>query len=184
MKKVDLNKYDNSWYSIGASYPKQLLWYFINILIFMNPLFPFSSIKGKILRLFGAKIGLNFYIKPRVNIKYPWFLDVGNYVSIGEGVWIDNLCQVKMGNHVCISQDAYILTGNHNYKKTGFDLILGEIKIDDGVWIGAKSVVCPGVKCGSHSILTVGSIAISNLEEYGIYQGNPAVFKKKRLIEE
>ena len=67
-----------------------------------------------------------------------------------------------------------LLTGNHNYKKETFDLIVKDILLEDGVWIGAKSVVCPGVHCGVNSILTAGSIATSHLNSDMIYQGNPA----------
>lgn len=101
---------------------------------------------------------------------------------IGEGVWIDNLGKVKIGNNVCISQGAMLLTGNHNYKKESFDLIVGDITLEDGVWVGAKSVVCPGVTMKSHSILTVGSVLTKDAEEYGIYQGNLAVMVKKRVF--
>jgi putative colanic acid biosynthesis acetyltransferase WcaF len=75
-----------------------------------------------------------------------------------------------------------LLTGNHNYKKTTFDLMVGEIVLHDGVWIGAKAVVCPGVTCHEHSVLSVGSIANSDLEARGIYQGNPAQKVKERVI--
>jgi putative colanic acid biosynthesis acetyltransferase WcaF len=108
---------------------------------------------------------------------------VGSNVWIGEGVWIDNLVDVKIRNNVCLSQGSYILTGSHDYKKSTFDLILGPIVLEDGVWIGAKSTVCPGVTCSEHSVLALGSVATTNLIKYGIYQGNPAVFKRKRLIE-
>ena len=121
------------------------------------------------------QIGKGVVIKPSVNIKYPWKLIVGDHVWIGENVWIDNLAEVFISDNVCISQGAMLLTGNHNYKLSTFDLIIGTITLEDGVWIGAKSVVCPGVKCASHSVLTVGSIATKNLEPYIIYQGNPAI---------
>jgi putative colanic acid biosynthesis acetyltransferase WcaF len=58
------------------------------------------------------------------------------------------------------------------------------VVIEDGVWIGAKTVVCSGVICHNHSILTVGSVATKNLEPYVIYQGNPAVAIRKRVITE
>ena len=141
-----------------------------------------SSIRIKILRTFGSTIGNGVVIKPNVNIKYPWFLTIGNDCWIGEDVWIDNLAQVSIGNNVCLSQGAYLLTGSHDYKKEAFDLMLGKIVLEDGVWIGAKSVVCPNVTCKSHSVLAVGSIATSDLDAYGIYQGNPALFKRRREI--
>jgi putative colanic acid biosynthesis acetyltransferase WcaF len=150
------------------------LWYLVNALFFTNYVFPFSAIKVILLRAFGAKIGNGVVIKPNVNIKYPWLLEIGDHVWIGEQVWIDNLAKVVIGNHVCISQGALLLCGNHNYKKPSFDLIVGKITIEEGAWIGAKSVVCPDVIVHSHAILAVGSVATKNLEPYGIYQGNPA----------
>jgi len=51
------------------------------------------------------------------------------------------------------------------------------------VWIGAKSVVCPGITCKLHSILSVGSVASTNMEPYGIYQGVPAIEIRKRVVE-
>ena len=35
-------------------------------------------------------------IKQRVNVKYPWKLEVGDFSWIGEDVWIDNLATVKI----------------------------------------------------------------------------------------
>lgn len=181
MSETRLNSFDNSWYKPGG-HLKRLLWYFINILFFQNPFFPFVSIKRTILRLFGARIGKGVIVKPNVNIKYPWFLEIGDYSWIGEGVWIDNLTQVSIGANCCVSQGALLLSGNHNYKKESFDLILKSIVLEEGVWIGANSVVTQGVRCKSHSLLVVGSVASANLESYTIYRGNPAKAVKERVI--
>ena len=181
MNKTALNTFDNSWYNPGSPL-KRILWYFTNILFFQNPFFLFIGVKVFLLRVFGAEIGKGVVIKPNVNIKYPWFLIIGDYVWIGEAVWIDNLDIVEIGSHSCISQGALILSGNHHYKKSSFDLALKPIIIEDGVWIGAKAMVTQGVRCGSHSILAVGSIASNNLEAYKMYRGNPAIAIKDRRI--
>ncbi|AHM58657.1 acyl transferase [Flammeovirgaceae bacterium 311] len=179
---VRLDLYDNSWYSTGAGKLKSILWYIVNALIFINPILPVSSIKVSLLRLFGANIGEGVVIKPGVNIKFPWRLTIGNWVWIGERVWIDNLVEVSIGDHVCISQGTMLLTGNHNYKKQTFDLMVDPIVIENGCWIGAKSTVCPGIVCGSHSVLAVGSIATASLEPWTIYQGNPAKAVRTRTV--
>ena len=181
MKQVNLNKFDNSLYK-PASKLKIILWYVTNMFIFKTMLPIPSSMKLKVLRLFGSTVGNSVVIKPNINIKYPWFLTIGDNCWIGEDVWIDNLAQVTIGNNVCLSQGSYLLTGSHDYKKEAFDLMLGEIVLEDGVWIGAKATVCPSVRCKSHSILAVESIATKDLEEYTIYQGNPALLKRKREI--
>ena len=92
----------------------------------------------------------------------------------------DNLDDVTIGSHCCISQGALLLCGNHNYKKESFDLMTGKIILEDGVWIGAKAIVCPNVTCHSNSVLSVGSVATKNLEDDSIYQGNPAVKIRSR----
>jgi putative colanic acid biosynthesis acetyltransferase WcaF len=167
---------------IGASKIKQVLWYLTNVVFFINPLITGSAMKIILLRAFGATVGQGVVIKPSVNIKYPWKLSIGNYSWIGERVWIDNLANVTIGNNTCISQGALLLTGNHNYKRTSFDLMLGPIVLEDGVWIGAKSIVCSGVTCFSHAVLSVQSVATANMDAYCIYQGNPAVKTSAREI--
>jgi len=179
--KTDLNSFNNSWYKPGRKKVVLVLWYFTNLLFFRS-FFPLYGAKRGLLRLFGARVGKGVIIKPHVSIKYPWKLSLGDYAWIGESVWIDNLAQVTLGKNSCVSQGALLLCGNHNYKKSSFDLIVEEIVLEEGAWAGAKTVVCPGVRMGSHSLLTVGSIATSNLEPYFIYQGNPAIKVKERVI--
>jgi putative colanic acid biosynthesis acetyltransferase WcaF len=179
--RTDLSKFNNDWYDPGAGVVMRALWYLTNAL-FLASWLPSSRLKVFLLRRFGASIGRGVVIKPRVNVKYPWRLTVGNHVWIGESVWIDNLADVIVDDHVCLSQGAMLLTGNHNYKSAAFDLIVAPICLESGAWIGAKSIVCPGVCCRSHSVLSVGSVATRDLETYGIYQGNPAVKVRERTI--
>lgn len=179
--KTDLSEYNNDWYKPGTSLLVRAAWYLVNRVFFIS-YFPFYSVKIFFLKMFGARIGKGVIVKPHVNIKYPWRLSIGNYSWIGEGAWIDNLDDVVIGDNCCISQGALILCGNHNYKKPSFDLMMSKIVLEDGVWIGAKSIVCGGVYCKSHAVLAAGSVAVDTLEEYSIYRGNPAVKIKNREI--
>ena len=179
--RVRLAAFDNKWYAPGGKW-KPAAWYFCN-LIFVNTGLPFpSSFKASLLRLFGAEVGRGVVIKPHVNIKFPWLLVIGDDVWIGEGAWIDNLAHVEIGSDVCISQGAYILTGNHDYKSTAFDLVVKPVTIEDGAWIGAKATVCPGVLLGTHAIVTVSSVLAKDGEPYTIYAGNPAQAVRERKI--
>lgn len=181
MSRVNLKNYNNGWYVSGCKV-KIILWTLASALFFRTSLPVPSAIKVAILKLFGACVGNGVVIKPSVNIKYPWKLNIGNYTWIGESVWIDNLDTVNIGNNCCLSQGCYLLTGNHDFTLSSFDLMISEINIKNEAWVGAKSVVCPGVTLQRASILTVGSIATKNLEELGIYQGNPAIKIKERVI--
>jgi Acetyltransferase (isoleucine patch superfamily) len=179
--QTDLSKFRTNGYYPGARW-KILLWYLINYFI-LDSAFPWPyTIKRKLLRLFGAKVGQGVIIKTKVRIKYPWKFKVGNHSWIGESVWIDNLEDVNIGSNVALSQGAMLLTGNHDYSDEAFSYRLGKIVIEDGVWVGARSIVCPGVICKTHSVLTVASIATRDLEKWSIYSGNPAVFVRHRHI--
>lgn len=182
MPKTDLSLYNNAPFHPGGSMLKRLLWFYVNALFLKSSLTPSSAFRIFWLRLFGAKIGRGVIIKPGVNVKYPWHLSVGNYTWIGENAWIDCLVPVKLGNNVCISQGAVLLTGSHDYKKETFDLITDGFVLEDGVWIGACAIVNLGVKAASHAMLTSGSVATKNLEAYSVYQGNPAVKVRDRII--
>lgn len=181
--KTNLSSFNNPEYDAGRSIVVIAVWYIINACVFNSYLFPFYGVKTGILKLFGSKIGTGVLIKPKVNIKYPWKLDIGNHVWIGEKVWIDNLDKVSIGSNVCISQGALILSGNHDYKKSTFDLLTKPIVLEEGVWIGAQTIVTGGVTCKSHSVISAGSILSKDTDAYGIYKGNPAIKIKDRIID-
>lgn len=179
--RSDLSKFNTGDYKPGPK-TKIIVWYLINYFIFNSSLpWPYS-LKIKLLRGFGARVGNGLVIKTNVRIKNPWRLSIGKNCWIGESVWIDNLAEVNIGDNVCLSQGSMLLTGNHNYSHTDFTYRLGSIHIEDGVWIGAKSIVCPGVICKSHSILTVNSVACKNMDPWNIYSGNPALPVRERKM--
>ena len=125
--------------------------------------------------------GLKCLLRTQGDSSYQGFQPQTRHL-IGERVWIDNLDKVVISNDVCISQGAHLLCGNHNYKSTAFDLVIAPIEINSGAWVGAKSIVCPGVKVGTHAILTLGSVAVNDLNPWCIYKGNPAEFSKQRTL--
>ena len=180
-KKVN-NAVYRTTIEIGASRLKQVAWYFTNIIFFMNPFNLLSSPKVFLLKAFGARIGAGVLIKPSVNIKYPWKLQVGDHSWIGEGVWIDNLSDVTIGSSVTLSQGCLLLTGSHDHTRESFDFLSRPIILEDGAWIGARAVVSGGSRCGTHSILGINSVAEGDLEPYTIYKGNPAIPVLRRVI--
>lgn len=181
--KVNLSAFENPEFDRGASRWKEFCWMLVSALFFRHSLALGNGLKIRLLRLFGARVGRGVLIKPGVQIKFPWRLSVGDHSWIGENVWIDNLARVDVGAHVCISQGAYIFTGNHNYKKETFDLMVQAVRIEDGAWVGARAVICPGVAVATHAVVAAGSVATTSPEPYGIYQGNPAVWVRQRIVE-
>jgi putative colanic acid biosynthesis acetyltransferase WcaF len=172
--KVDLSLTSNRDYRPGRPVPVRALWHCLEALTLLNPLVTSYGLKAWILRAFGAEIGPRVVIKPRVHVKHPWRLQVGENSWIGEGVWIDNLVSVRIGRNVCISQGAYICTGNHDWQDPGMGLVAAPIVVEDGVWVGAFSRVAPGLTVGEQAVIALGSVLLSNAEAGGVYQGNPA----------
>ena len=180
--KTDISSYPHLEYAPGSTALIRLIWYFTNILFFMNPLNPVSGLKVRLLRWFGATVGKGVVIKPSVNIKYPWRLRIGDHVWIGEKAWIDNLGDVSIADHCVLSQGSMLLSGSHDFSRTTFNVQVDKIVLEEGVWIGARAIVYMGVTCKSHSILGANSIALRDMEPYAIYYGNPAVKVSERII--
>ncbi len=177
-----LDNYTVGTYTPGATLLRQLLWYFIGSPLFSSYWLPFTGFKVWILRRFGAEIGQQVTIKPGVKIKFPWRLTVGDYVWIGENAWLDNVAPITIESHVCLSQEVYLCTGNHDYRDRNFKLIPAPIHIEQGSWIAARAVVGPGVTVGSGAVLALASVTGRSLQPMTIYAGNPAQQVKKRTI--
>jgi putative colanic acid biosynthesis acetyltransferase WcaF len=182
MSSIDLASFDNSWYRPGRSRLVQGTWFFIGLPILRSAWLPSSGIRRGLLRLFGARVGRGVVVKPGVRVKYPWLLEVGENTWIGEDVWLDNLAWIRIGSNVCISQGAYLCTGNHDWTDPAFGLIVRPVVVHDGAWIGAMAVICPGVEVGVCAVASAGSVVRSNLDAEKIYAGNPAVPIRERKI--
>jgi len=170
----DLSSFSNHWYDPGRGLLVRTLWYFLSLLVLESGWFPLSTPKAWLLRLFGAKVGSGLVVKPHVRIKYPWRLRVGDHCWIGEDVWIDNLDDVVLGDDVCVSQGVYFCTGSHDYRRRTFDLIIRPIELDNGVWIGAKAVLLPGVRVGANSLVAAAATVTKDVPPKAIAAGCPA----------
>jgi putative colanic acid biosynthesis acetyltransferase WcaF len=180
--RTNLAAFDNSWYSPGRGHLTRLLWLVLNR-IFMQTAFPWPSlVKTRVLRMFGASVGRAVVLKPRLNIKYPWNLDIGDHSWIGEDVWIDSLGRVTIGSHVCVSQGAMLETGNHDWSTAGFDLVIRSIVVEDGAWVAVRALLLPGARLRCHSVLGAASVLSGDTDEYAVYVGNPARRLKDRGI--
>jgi putative colanic acid biosynthesis acetyltransferase WcaF len=120
-------------------------------------------------------------IKPRVTIKYPWFLELGDHVWLGEGVWIDNHTRVALGSHVCISQGAYLFTGNHDWNEEHFRFFCHPITVADGVWVGARAIVCPGSVLAPLSVVGAGVVWRGRTAAAAVYTSAPLADSPVRL---
>lgn len=177
-----LDQYSAATFTRGRPLWIEVLWRLLQILFVSSPI-PGSWHRAMLLRLFGARIGKGVTLKPRIRITFPWRLEVGDHAWIGEAAWLDNLMDVRIGEHCCISQEVYLCTGNHDWRSPTFELDAKPISVMSHAWIGARAVIGPGVVIQEGVVLTLGSVATRDLNSWGIYQGNPAHLIKRRELE-
>lgn len=153
---MDLKKYNVPLWYKAPNLIYRFSWIVVSLVFFESGI-PFSSFVYRcFLKIYGANISKGVVIKPGVKIKFPKKLTIGEYSWIGERVWIDNLDHVYIGRNCCVSQGAYLLTGNHNFKKPNFDLITSPIYIEDQVWLGAFTKIAPGTLIRKNVVVGMG----------------------------
>jgi putative colanic acid biosynthesis acetyltransferase WcaF len=179
---IDLSSPDNSELVRGAPLWFEALWYFLGLPLLRSHLITSSAFRYWLLRLFRAKVGKGVYIKPGLRVKFPWYLQVGDFAWLGEDLWIDNLAHVEIESHCCLSQGVYLCTGNHDWSSPNMRLFRRPIVCERGSWIGAKAILCPGVTIGAGAIVTAGTVVTKDVPPMEIHAGNPAQFTKKRIL--
>ena len=104
----------------------------------------------------GLVVGRNFKILPGVTIDWShcWLVRIGDDVTLAPGVRL-------------IAHDASMKT-HLGYAR------IGKIEIGDRVFIGAGSIVLPGVRIGSDTIIGAGSVVSRSIPEGVVAYGNPA----------
>lgn len=171
----DLSLYDNSDFDRGAPRWKEALWV-LAAGVFLRGAFPWpSAVRVALLRAFGARVGRKVFVREAVYVSFPWRLEIGDHVWIGEGVGILSLAMVRIESNVCISQRAYLCTGSHDHRRADFPLRTAPITLRAGCWVAAAAFVGPGVEVGAGAVVSAGSVVHRDVAPGAVVQGNPAV---------
>ena len=69
-----------------------------------------------------------------------------------------------------------VLTAAHDFESgaTSRQESYATTTIEDGVWIGARSVVLPGVRVGEGCVIAAGAVVAADCAPFGMYGGVPA----------
>jgi acetyltransferase-like isoleucine patch superfamily enzyme len=129
------------------------------------------------------KIGGKCKVQDHVYIGNGKNIEIGDFCRINEYVKLDN---VKIGNYVMVARYVTFLGKTHNYSSTETPMILqGEKEaeqtiVEDDVWIGANSIIMPGLKISRGTIIGAGAVLTKDTEPLSIMAGVPAILVRKR----
>jgi len=112
-----------------------------------------------------------------------WFDDyiklgmkVGNNCSIQPGLIVDisHCWLIEIGDNVVIAPQVYLLAHDASTKIcTGYTKI-GRINIKKNAFVGARTMVMPGVTIGENSIIGANSVVVNSIPDNVVAAGNPA----------
>lgn len=161
---------------------KNAAWRITNAVIFPLTLRS-HGIRRLLLKAFGARIAVTVRISSRCRIEYPDNLVIGANSSIGHNCYLQGLDRIVIGQNVCISDSASVLTGSHDLSSPGFALYTRPVQLEDGVWLAFGATVLPGVTMGRGAVAGAGAVVSRSVGAWTVLVGNPARQVGKRSIQ-
>ena len=153
----------------------KLKWIYYLLLLLLY--FILNHVKG---RCNLKKKGKNVKMWPTVLFRNPENIVIGDnsFLNHNNIFWAGrNVAQINIGNNVMFGPNVTVLAYNHaiiegvplDEHYTESSVIIG-----NNCWIGAGSVILPGVTIGQNTIIGAGSVVTKNFPSFTICVGNPA----------
>ena len=127
----------------------------------------------------------SFIILPNVTIVFPKNFSIGERSGVNVNTWINAMGGVTIGNDVIIGPFVVIHSANHKFdrldipiQKQGWEKL--SVNIEDDVWIGANTVILPGVTIGKGSVIGAGAVVTRDIPPYSVAVGVPSKVIRNR----
>ena len=135
-----------------------------------------SERRSELLKEILGTAGKNIFIEPPFHMAYGTNVHVGdNFYANFNLVIVDDI-DVYIGDNVMIAPNVTISPTGHpvnlETRITGKQFSI-PVTIEDNVWIGANSVILPGIKIGKNSVIGAGSVVTKDVPENVVAVGNP-----------
>lgn len=109
--------------------------------------------------------------------------NVNSRLTTGRGIFINARCfldlsaPVYIGHRVSFGQGVTVLTESHDIgtsDRRAASRFVAPVAIGDGAWIGARSVILPGVTIGTGAVVAAGAVVTRDVPPNTIVAGIPA----------
>ena len=132
--------------------------------------------RDKIIRKVFAEVGNNCYIEPPFHANWGCNMHVGNNFYSNFNLTVVDDVDIYIGDNVMIAPNVVIATGTHpicpKLREKGYQYNL-PVHIGNRVWIGAGTIILPGVTIGDDSVIGAGSVVTKNIPSGVVAVGNP-----------
>ena len=132
--------------------------------------------RDKIIRKVFAEVGDNCYIEPPFHANWGCNMHVGNNFYSNFNLTVVDDVDIYIGDNVMIAPNVVIATGTHpicpKLREKGYQYNLS-VHIGNRVWIGAGTIILPGVTIGDDSVIGAGSVVTKNIPSGVVAVGNP-----------
>jgi putative colanic acid biosynthesis acetyltransferase WcaF len=174
-----LSAYSGRCFSFGNRVAR-FIWGFVYLIFFRFSPRPCHAWRALLLRCFGAKLGRNCHIYPKVEIWAPWNLECGDEVGVADRVILYNQATIRLGRRVVISQGSHLCTGTHDYNSENFSLKTHPIVVRPLAWICAEAFLHPGVVIGEGAVIGARAVVTRSMPDWMVCAGNPCAPIKPR----
>lgn len=159
-------------------HPRLLL---AQILMAPLPIYVGSRLRTMLLRMAGFQIGEGtvFWGRPTIVGGAGMYrrLSIGKYAYISGGCYLDLSGSIKLGDNVVLAPFVQFYTGTHEIagsaKRAG-RLTPKPVVVEEGVWLGARCTILPGVTIGRGAVIAAGSVVANDVEPNTLAAGVPA----------
>jgi maltose O-acetyltransferase len=104
-------------------------------------------------------------------------IDIGADTLINHGCHFENVAPVAIGADCALGMRCMIVTSTHEVgrrsRRSGAWGVL-PVRVEDGCWIGAGTIILPGVTVGAGCVLAAGAVVREDCLPDGLYAGVPA----------
>lgn len=168
----------------GALRPR---WLLVQALMRLLPSLVGNSVRPRLLRLAGFDVGPGVAIYGRLRIEGEADIDIRRNVRIGPGCHLNADCRidasapVELVGQVGVGHEVLFLTNGHEIgddHQRGGESFTSAIRIEEGVWIGARATILPGVTVGRGAVVAAGSVVTKDVAPDTMVAGVPAVVKR------